>query len=192
MDIFKDEEDYLFFLSRMKEYLLPELSRRAPSAGAGSARYVRKSLPEGAFTLVAYCLMPNHFHFLIRQNTELSISTLMLGLCGGYSKYFNKKYKRVGSLFQDQFKAVHVDSNEYLLWLSAYIHQNPTIARLVAKLSKYKFSSYPDYCWDRGGVLCDKSLILEQFSNADAYAKFVADSYETIKNRKDLERLLID
>ena len=180
MDVFADSRDYSFFLSRLEEYLFPE-NRRAPSA----ERYERKSFPEGSFTLVGYCLMPNHYHFLIRQNKETSITALMLGLTTGYSKYFNKKYNRVGSLFQDQFKAVHVSSNEQLLWVSAYIHQNPQTGGIVKSLDDYLYSSYSEYSGSTNKKLCDTSLVLSQFKEGKSYRQFVADSLESIKHRKD-------
>ena len=194
MDIFRDQSDYQFFLSRLKEYLFPE-EQRAPSPGAPLFHKnlrLRKSFPTGSFTLISYCLMPNHFHFLIRQNGEIKISELMLSLIGGYSKYFNKKYKRVGSVFQDQFKSVHIDSNEYLLWLSAYIHQNPKVAAMVQNLSKYSYSNYSDCIGLRNEALCDPSVILEQYGDRGAYQNFVESSFGVIKNRKDLEHLLLD
>ncbi|MDE1924616.1 MAG: transposase [Patescibacteria group bacterium] len=187
MDIFKDAADYGFFLKRLKENLYPDTW--APSAGD---RYVRKLLPAGAFDLVCYCLMPNHFHLCIRQNTELPISALMVKVCGGYSKYFNRKYSRVGSVLQDQFKSAHADTNEYLLWLSAYIHQNPQVAGLVGDLISYPWSSYPEYVQEQEGMRCKKDLLLEQFKNKNQYCAFVADSFDSIKNKKDLAHLLID
>lgn len=187
MPIFRDDSDYHFFLKRLKENLFP--STWAPSAGE---RYERKLLPEGAFTLVAYCLMPNHFHFLIRQNTKLPISALMVKVCGGYSKYFNKKYKRVGSVFQDQFKAAHINNNSYLLWVSAYIHQNPKVASLVDSLLDYVYSSYPEYLGEVVDSLCDKSIVEGQFDTKSQYQKFVETSYDAIKQKKEIASLLID
>jgi len=184
MPIFLDAADHLFFLKRLKENLFP--STWAPSVGE---RYQRKLLPEGAFTLVAYCLMPNHFHLLIRQNTDLPISALMVKLCGGYSKYFNKKYARVGSVFQDQFKVAHVHDNTYLLWLSAYIHQNPKVAGLVSALSDYVYSSYAEYLGDKKEILCDKEIVEEQFETILNYQTFVETSYESIKQKKELTPL---
>ncbi len=170
MNIFEDDSDYKFFLHRLEEYLYPD--RRAPSAD----RYVRKSLPVGAFSLVCYCLMPNHYHFLIRQNSELPISALMLGLTTGYSKYFNKKYERVGSLFQDQFKAVHVGSNEQLLWLSAYIHQNPKVAGLSRRLEDYEYSSYREYIDSNQRQLCDTNIVLGQLQKEMNYQQYIIDN----------------
>lgn len=193
MDIFREPADYHFLLSRLEEYLYPNRkSRRAPSAGSAE-RYQRKTFTDGAFSVVCYCLMPNHFHFLMRQNGDEPLSALMLNLWSGYSKYFNKKYNRVGSLFQDQFKAVAVDSDEYLKWLSAYIHQNPRVARLVRDAGEYPYSSYQEYLGRAGGELCDKEVVLGGFRNAGEYEKFVSDSLEPIYNRKELDsRLFID
>ncbi len=164
--IFLSTDDYAFFLSRLRESLYPVIIDRAELAKTRS--YVRTQLPAGAFDLVCYCLMPNHFHFLLRQNTDLPVSKLIGKLCTGYSKYFNKKYKRVGSLFQDQFKSVPITSNEQLLWISAYIHRNPSEAGLVGKLGDYPYSSYLDFAGLRNGTLCKKEAVMEQCGNSSA------------------------
>lgn len=188
MNIFRDADDHTFFLFRLKEYLFPEWNlRRAPSA-----RYERSVFPEESFSLVAYCLMPNHFHLLIGQNTDISISTLMLRLSGSYGKFFNKKYDRVGSIFQDQFKAVHVESNPQLLHLSSYIHLNPITAGLETSLDTYPYSSYLEYAGLRKGTLCKREIILDQFKDSAEYAAFVLDSRETIERNKEIESLLLD
>ena len=126
-DLFLDSEDFSFLLYRCKENLF---GRPMPQLDAG--RYVRQLLPDGSFTLIAYCLMPNHFHWLLRQNEDVPVNVFVHKICTGYSKYFNKKYERIGHVFQDQFKAVDVVTEEQLLWLSAYIHTNPVVAGLVA------------------------------------------------------------
>jgi putative transposase len=136
--------------------------------------------------------MPNHFHLEIRQNADIPISKLIAKVCTSYGKYFNKKYEKVGGLFQDAFKAVHIESDSQLLWLSAYIHNNPKVAGLIENLKDYQWSSYPDYAGLRQGTLCDKNFILKQFANVDAYKKFVDDAFEKIKERKDLEHLFLD
>jgi putative transposase len=193
MDIFRDEKDFLFFLLLLKENLHPEkapfsLSRREPSRGG----YVRELLPENSFELVCYCLMPNHFHLVIRQMGDISISKLILKVCTSYSKYFNKKYNRVGGLFQGPFKAVHIDTDEYLLWLSCYIHQNPHTAGLVKNLKDWKWGSYPDYIGARQGSLCKKDVVLERFKNARDYEKFVDSGFDIIKSKEELKDLLLD
>src|SRR3989344_5979963 len=89
------------------------------------------------FKLHAFCLMPNHFHLLIEQCDDISISKLMSKLCTSYSKYINKKYKRVWHIFQDQFKAVLIENNPQLMWTSAYIHMNAVKDRIVKHPSEY-------------------------------------------------------
>lgn len=106
-----------------------------------------------------YCLMPNHFHILIREKTEGGITKFLVKLLTAYSMYFNKKNGRKGTLFETNFKAKHIDSDEYLKYLFAYIHLNPVkiidskwrengiVDRVKTKnyLEEYDFSSYLDY-----------------------------------------------
>ena len=136
--------------------------------------------------------MPNHFHFLIRQDSSTAVSKLISKVCTSYSKYFNKKYERVGHLFQDAFKAVRVESDSQLLWLSTYIHQNPAVAGIAQDLNTYAWSSYINYLGLKDGVLCNKEFILKQFASPKAYEKFVMENFEKITERKDLEILLLD
>lgn len=192
IDIFKDKEDYGVFLYRLKENLFPELFK---DKNVRKNDYRRKYLPSDSFDLISYCLMPNHFHLIIQQKTDLPISALMLKLCGGFSKYFNKKYGRVGSLFQDQFKSVLVGNNEQLLWLSFYVHNNPLKAGVTKNLSTYEWSSFPDYSEARKGTLCKKDLILEQFHSTRSYLEYFKNPSENqeIQNKLIGHRdLLID
>jgi len=155
-------------------------------------KYKRKQLPTGAFSLICYCLMPNHFHLLIRQNTDVKVSKLILKLCTGYAKYFQKKYDRTGHLFQGPFKAIHIENESYLMWLSAYIHQNPPIAGIVTNLEDYPWSSYLDYIGKRNENICEKDVILEKFKEKTGYEKFVAESGPLIAQRKEIQVLLLD
>jgi len=192
MDIFKDEQDFRNFLKRLGLILSIELP--IPTAAIGT-RERRKSrvtpLSKGSFSIVCYCLMPNHFHFLVRQNTNISISLLVGKLCSSYGKYFNKKYGHVGTLYQDRIKSVKIDSNRQLLWVSAYIHQNPKVANIVPNLSYYPWSSYGEYLNIVENTLCDKEVIVNQFNSMENYIKFVDESFEMIKKNKDRE-LFID
>jgi len=149
-------------------------------------------LPENSFSLLSYCLMPNHFHLLIKQNLEISPSKLILKICTSYSKYFNKKYEHVGHVFQDRFKQILVDHNDYLIWLTAYIHQNPKVSGLVTKLDEYSWSSYREYLDKPSYDLCSKELILSQFKNRKDFLDSTEAVYEIIKTRKDLEHLMLD
>ena len=183
--VFLDKEDYKFFILRLNQNLFPDIYKTKYSYST--------PLPKNSFSMICYCLMPNHFHFLIKQNRDIPISKLMLKVCTSYSKYFNKKYDSVGHIFQDQFKQVWVDDNSYLVWLSAYIHENPGVAGLVSNSSDYNWSSYSDFVGlNRGPIKCNREIILEQFANPKDYYDFVDSSAEIIKERKDLESFLLD
>ncbi len=109
--------------------------------------------------ICAYCIMPNHFHLLLRQRSEGGISKFMQKVVTGYTMYFNKRNERTGVLFQGKFKAVHADTDRYLKYLISYIHLNPSklidpnwaTKRTVPKqdmeqhLAQYAYSSYQDY-----------------------------------------------
>lgn len=109
--------------------------------------------------IVAYCLMPNHFHLVVREKSEGGVAKFVSKLLTGYSMYFNKKNKRTGALFESRFKAKHADTDEYLKYLFAYIHLNPIKLiepewkesgiqdRVAAQeyLKSYEYSSYVDY-----------------------------------------------
>lgn len=170
-DIFREEEDYNVFLYRLWENLYPELAAKVRSKSGNG--YRRKELPPDSFDLICYCLMPNHFHLLIKQNSDTSVTKLISKVCTGYSKYFNKKYDRVGSLFQDQFKAVRIEDNEQLLWASIYIHQNPIKAELVDNIAKYKWNSYLDYAEIQPGNICKKDVILNQYNSSISYTNCI-------------------
>jgi putative transposase len=98
-------------------------------------------------TIIAYCLMPNHFHLLLKQNTDSGISTYLANFQNSYTKYFNAKHKRTGALFDRQFKAVLIESENQLLHVTRYIHLNPYSSRLVKfnEIQSYPYSSLPEY-----------------------------------------------
>ena len=186
-ETFLDTEDFSFFLYRMKENLLGR-----PMPGVGPGRYPRILLPADSFALISYCLMPNHFHWLIRQDSDMPISQLVQKVCTSYAKYFNGKYERVGHIFQDRFKVVPVTTDAQLLWLSAYIHNNPVVAGVVEKAEDYIWSSYRDYLGLRQGKLCSPSIVLDQFSSIEDYRIFTEQAAGRIRSRKELEKLLLD
>ncbi len=180
-DIFLDESDYEFFLLKLKQNLFPNefKNHRTPP------------MPDKSFSLISYCLMPNHFHLLVKQNRNIPVTKLLARVCTSYVMYFNKKYKRIGGLFQDQYKMVLVDDNNYLVWLSAYIHQNPKVAGLTEELKDYQWSSYREYI-NGHTVICDTEVISSQFKSIQQYTDFVDESFEVIKSKKEIKHLLLD
>jgi len=153
-NIFLQANDYERFLTRIEEY---------------SKKF--------GITLLCYCLMKNHFHFLVRQDTNVPISVFMLRLATSYAKYFNIKYEEVGSLFQDRFKAKVIEADDYLLHLSRYIHRNPfEILTPGVGLDEFRWSSYSDYLKGIRSTLVDPSYILNYFSKTNKekdYKSFV-------------------
>lgn len=153
--IFSDKQDESVFLSYVKEYLTSKdvsgltkiiiESESSPNQRVEAARKLRMNNLSEEIKLLAYCLMPNHFHFLVKQNKERSIEVFMRSLSTRYVQYFNRKHdKRVGGLFQDAYKAVLVESEEQLLHLSRYIHRNPLLKGVSLKESP-RPSSYRNY-----------------------------------------------
>ncbi len=115
---------------------------------------------------------------MIRQNSDIGIDRLITKACTSYAMYFNRKYKKVGNLFQDAFKAKLIDDDSYLTYLSAYIHNNPL------DIKNYPYSSFLDYCCGRNGTICKKDLLLDIFNNNfDDYEKFVLGYNQTYENK---------
>lgn len=137
------------------------------------------------FKIYAYCLMPNHVHLLIRD-MEDTISTAMHSLGIRYSAYMNKKYERVGHLFQNRYLSKPVENKEYLLYLQRYIHQNPQKAG-IEKVEKYKWSSYQEYVYDT--KIVDTIPILRLFSEDrwTALKEFVKYHHQVIIMNKRVE-----
>jgi len=126
--------------------------------------------------IVAFCLMPNHFHFILEQIKDGGIASFMSKFTNSYTRYFNVKNRRHGPLFQGKFKAVRVESEAQLLHLSRYIHLNPYssyIIRNTPEIENYPYSSFREYLGKSKIEFCNKEDILSQFKNRYSYRKFV-------------------
>lgn len=146
---------------------------------------------EKLVNIIAYRLNPNHFHFILEQVVDGGISEYMKRI-GGYTWYFNNKYKRSGSLFQGVFKDVHIDSNEYLLHVSAYVNLNDRAHQLGGETAKLveDMSSWSEYTEKEVEGICEKEIVLGQFKNVAEYKKFALSSLQSILERKaDLKNL---
>jgi putative transposase len=163
--IFIDEQDYAVFLGYLKEYLAPP-----PNAGSDPHSLSLE------IDLLAFCLMPNHYHLLVKQKSKNGITKLIRAICTNYVMYFNKKYQRVGTLFQGKYKAVLVDTDEYLLHLSRYIHLNPYPG---SDPKKYKYSSYNYYLKLKTATWLKPQEILSFFESKD---KIDIAKYTTYEN----------
>lgn len=127
--------------------------------------------------IVSFCLMPNHFHIIVKEVDEGGISRYMQRVLNSYTKYFNKKYDKSGHLFQGPYKAVHIKDDRQLLYLSTYIHKNPTeLSVWKNKEIDYPWSSFQDYRNNRWIGLIETGIISEQFKNSEDYVNFVRTS----------------
>jgi len=174
--IFLDEQDYRIFLYYLKTYLTPiEFQDKPPK----NIKYLKHELDK-KIKLFCYCLMPNHFHLMVKQLTDRAIVEFMKRITNAYTEYFNKKYERVGGLFQGCYKAVLIDKENYFLHLPRYIHRNSlelfeNSKDKFEKLREYPYSSYQDYLGKRNTRWVYKDEIMGYFKDEKAYQDFVED-----------------
>ena len=150
--ILRKETNYLFVLRRMQQI------------AAGNQ-----------ITVIAYCLMLNHYHWLVRQDGEQPAGLLPQHVFNSYTKAYNKMYERTGTLFEARFKAKHIASHEYLLHLCRYIHANPVKDGIVSNIVEWPYSNYHEWIGERSGRLVDQAFITAMFPDRSGYAKFVRD-----------------
>jgi putative transposase len=193
--IFKGDEDYKVFLKYLKESLSPLESPDSKKKSFKIKETEYKGVPRrpknfhGKIDLIAYCLMPNHFHFIIKQVENNAMQEFLHSLLVRYSGYFNKKYKRVGPLFQGRYKAVIVNSDPYLLHLSRYIHLNPSEHTKDLSTS---YSSYADYLKIRNTEWIKPEIILKFFreSTIPEFKKISSYKHFVEKFEKDSTEVL--
>src|SRR3989338_5077209 len=194
-NIFEDRQDYNVFTSFLRDYLLPKDADTlmkvisdldsTPTERDRAAKLLRLNNFSDEVQMIAYCLMPNHFHFLIKQRSRNAIDQLMNSLGTRYTMYFNKKNARVGRLYQDVYKAVEVEQDEYLLHLSRYIHKQALEYKPVSPQP----SSYEYFVRSKTSDWIHPEDILAFFSG-----KYPV-GYETFMSQKDeldLSNLLLE
>lgn len=145
--------------------------------------------------ILAFCFMPNHVHFLIKEIQEKGITTFMRKFQNSYAKYFNTKTGRSGSLFQSMFKAVRIITDEQLIHVARYIHLNPVTAYIlknVDELSNYPWSSYPIYIGKYSSDIINTSEVLSFFSSKDKFIKFTNDQVNYQRKLDRTKHLLLE
>lgn len=166
-DIFLNDKDYIFLLKQVKNHI-----------------------KEFDMTVIAYCLMSNHYHFLLRQNGEAKINEFIQAVFHKYSSSFNTVHKHSGTLFEGAFRAILVDKNEYLLHLCRYIHRNPLEAGIVVKPEQWHYSNYAEFIGKRRGTLVDYEFVKTNFGAPEAYEDFVMNYIPPEKTQKELRHYL--
>jgi putative transposase len=204
--IYQDTQDYNVFLSYLK-YALSKPPKpedvKKPFKITTFKGLPFKGVPrlpknfQKEIELVAYCLMPNHFHLLIKQVNKNSMTSFITSIITRYSMYFNKRHRRVGRLFQGPYKAIRIKSDEYLLHLSRYIHLNP---EEHTDALEGAYSSYTEYLGKRKTKWIKPKIVLDFFNTApdldlgikkpNTYKGFV-ESYRT-QGLSDLGKLTLE
>ena len=188
--IFTNKVDYKRFINTMLYYKTegpkPRFSLFSPSTN--NLINFEKKLVE----IICYCLMPNHFHILLQQQKEGGVTEFVSKLSNSYTKYFNIKNKRSGPLFQGEFKAVHIETDNQLIHLSRYIHLNPLVGFVTKNLEKYPWSSFLEYAGKSDNNNCSKETVLSQFESPAEYSKFVLDQEDYAKKLEIIKHQTLD
>jgi len=166
--LFIERDDYLWFLKKFNEKL--------------------ELYPASIF---AYCLMPNHFHFFLRQDSDKPIFRLFNETFSPYVRHYNFKYKRRGSLFEGALQHINIKEDRYLIYLCQYIHYNPQKAKLVTSLVDWEFSNYLEWVGKRNGKLFNNEILKDYFRNSYNYNDMILEHEKYDSNQK-FKELLID
>lgn len=186
--VFLNERDYKHFLETLKHYLVitTKLSRK-------TKRFAKQTDPQ-MVEILCYVLMPNHYHLLMRQKSDDGISIFMNRAANSYTKYFNVKNSRIGPLFQGRFKAIRIETDEQLLYVSRYIHLNPLVSNLVNDLEDYRWSSYPAYVVqdELQNIPLNTQDILSHLSSNEDYKKFVMEQADYANSLEEIKHHVLD
>lgn len=186
--IFVNDEDFRTFLYYLKVYLLPlDVIQNMPNL---PKRMISKNRNEQV-EIVAYSLMPNHFHMLLCEKEKGGISLFMKQLSNAYTKYFNETHKRSGSLFEGPFKAILIKSDD-MTQIARYIHLNPFIAGIVDDPDKYRWSDFPTYTNSKEINISNTTPVLSSFNTPADYKHFVHNYMDYAEKIKIAGDILID
>lgn len=188
--IFLLERDYQRFLQTIYYY---QFSRPKPRF-SNRERFKNKDFNQNPkiIDIACYCLMPNHFHLMVKQLKDGGVQEFLSKAINSYTKYFNTKHRRIGALFQGQFKAVSVDTDEQLIHLSRYIHLNPYSTGITKEWRNFPYSSIQEFIGNVTLPICNTRHILDFFSQTNSYKSFVADHASYALELGRIKHQLID
>jgi putative transposase len=169
VSVFREYDSYLFVLHKMKAYC-----------------------PALHIAPIAYCLLPNHYHVLVRQDGDRPAGLLPQRVFNAYNKASNERYGHSGTLFQGPCRVRPVDQDDYLLHLCRYIHANPVIHGLVSSLADWPCSNYPEWTGLRFGPLVDLDLVRAHYPHPQDYERFVQEYVVERRLPKELDAHLKD
>lgn len=189
--IFRGKTEYDIFLEAVKYYLQPNPPVRYSIYRTSRDRF-KINLDRKLVTIINFCLMPNHFHFTLRQEEDNGIRRFIQRISNSFAHYFAVKYQNSGPVFEGNFKAIRIESNEQLLHLSRYIHLNPVTAYLTENPKDFPYSSYLIYIGEAESEIVNPALVLEQFSSPHDYEKFVLDQKEYQRSLEAIKHLTFE
>ena len=155
--VFACDDNYRYLLSQAKRYL-----------------------PKVSLSVISYCLMPNHYHFLLRPDSDDAIGPFIQRLFNSYTQAFNKQQGRSGTLFESRAKSIEVTDEQYLIHLCRYIHLNPVVAGLVQQPEDWPYSNYLEWTGQRLGTLVDREFVLAYYADPTEYAGSVRSSVDEV------------
>ena len=144
--------------------------------------------------IYVFALMPNHYHFLLKQTQEKGIVQFVSNFQNSFAKYFNIKNDRNGALFQNAFNGVHIENDEQFIHVSRYIHLNPVTSYIIEfkNLSSYPWTSFNKYAGNEGNEIVETEFLLKMFSSKNSYIKFVADQVDYQRHLAKIKDLTLE
>jgi REP element-mobilizing transposase RayT len=155
-------------------------------------RLLKKYRSRCDLTVLAYCLMPNHYHFLFRQDGDISLSVYLKSVFQSFVQSMNRRYGATGQMFEGNPQAKPVEAEEYLLCLCSYIHLNPVEGGIVSEPGQWPFSNYLEFVGKRPGTLCDREFIRTAYRSPEDYEKFTMGLVADRQRRGEIGRFLFD
>jgi putative transposase len=199
--IFHDRRDYKRALEILSYYRFVKppvrfsfLNRLVPEEQGRIWKELEKKA-QRLVTIFSFCLMPNHFHLLLRQEKENGISRFLANFQNSFTRYFNTRHKRSGHLLQGQFKAVRIENENQFLHTCRYIHLNPYtsfVIRTPQELKTYPWSSLKEYMGDDPCTICELDTILSSFPSKERYLRFILDQKDYQRALGQIKHLLLE
>lgn len=189
--IFTKPKEYRRFKDLLLFYQCQKPIRFSQLSTQERRELIQKEEGQRLVSVIGYCLMPNHFHLLLRQDNDQGITGFLRRITDSYGRYFNIINHRYGPLFQGNFKAVRIESNPQLLHVTRYIHLNPVTSYLVEHIERYPWSSLHEYIKNRQDI-CDKGIVLDQFNSPQHYEEFIIDYQDYERDLKAIKHLLLE
>lgn len=198
--IFKNSREYSRFLSLVDFYRFNQTQLRFSHFSRLTQKQKYSYLDSlyaspNHVEIYALAIMPNHYHFLVKQTKDLGITNFIRLIQNSYAKYINTKLKRVGSLFQSPFKAVRIETEEQFLHVSRYIHLNPLTSYVIRNskdLSNYPWNSYKDYVSNTSRIFINIEPIKALIKSKEAFVKFTLDQLEYQRELENIKHLTFD